>query len=83
MVGKITRLSNQPNWFHTKIHPESMGIVETSQRSDSVLVLRHRLLGRVSRRSPLGASPVAEPPELFQLKCLSHNLKGSNTLKQE
>jgi hypothetical protein len=23
-----------------------MGIVETSQRSDSVLVLRHRLLGR-------------------------------------
>jgi hypothetical protein len=34
-----------------------MGIVETSQRSDSVLVLRHRLLGRVSRRSPLGASP--------------------------
>jgi hypothetical protein len=23
-----------------------MGIIETSQRSDSVLVLRHRLLGR-------------------------------------
>jgi hypothetical protein len=46
MVGKITRLSNQPNWFHPKIHPESTGIVETSQRSDSVLVLRHRLLGR-------------------------------------
>jgi hypothetical protein len=34
-----------------------MRIVETIQRSDSVLVLRHRLLGRVSRRSPLGASP--------------------------
>jgi hypothetical protein len=46
MVGKIRRLSNQPNWFHPKIRPESMGIVETSQRSDSVLVLRHRLLGR-------------------------------------
>jgi hypothetical protein len=46
MAGKITRLSNQPNWFHPKVHPESMGIVETSQRSDSVLVLRHRLLGR-------------------------------------
>jgi hypothetical protein len=39
MVGKITRLSNQPNWFHPKIHPESTGIVETSQRSDSVLML--------------------------------------------
>jgi hypothetical protein len=57
MVGKIRRLSNQPNWFHPKIRPESTGIVETSQSSDSVLVLRHRLLGRVSRRSPLGASP--------------------------
>ena len=57
MVGKIRRLSNQPNWFHPKIHPESTEIVETSQSSDSVLVLRHHLLGRVSRRSPLGASP--------------------------
>jgi hypothetical protein len=28
-------------------------------------------------------SNVAEPPELFQLKCLSRTLKGSNTLKQE
>jgi hypothetical protein len=57
MVGKIKILSNQPNWFHPKIHPESTVIIETIQRSDSVLVLRHRLLGRVSRRSPLGASP--------------------------
>jgi hypothetical protein len=57
MVGKIRRLSNQPNWLHPKIRSESTGIVETSQRSDSVLVMRHRLLGRVSRRSPLGASP--------------------------
>jgi hypothetical protein len=39
MVGKIRRLSNQPNWVHLKIHPESMGIVKTIQRSDSVLVL--------------------------------------------
>jgi hypothetical protein len=39
MVGKITILSNQPNWLHHKIHLESTGIVETSQRSDSVLVL--------------------------------------------
>jgi hypothetical protein len=45
MVGKIRRLSNQPNLFHPKIRPESTGIVETSQCSDSVLVLRHRLLG--------------------------------------
>jgi hypothetical protein len=46
MVEKIKRLSNQPNWFHPKIHPESMEIVETIQRSDSVLVLRHHLLAR-------------------------------------
>jgi hypothetical protein len=46
MVGKIRRLSNQPNWFHRKIYPESTGIVETIQRSDFVLVLRHCLLGR-------------------------------------
>jgi hypothetical protein len=46
MVGKIRRLSNQPNWFHLKIRPESTVIVETIQRSDSVLVLRYRLLGR-------------------------------------
>jgi hypothetical protein len=46
MVGNIRRLCNQPNWFYPKIHPESTEIVETSQRSDSVLVLRHRLLGR-------------------------------------
>jgi hypothetical protein len=46
MVGNIRRLANQPNWFHPKIRPESTGIVETSQSADSVLVLRHRLLGR-------------------------------------
>jgi hypothetical protein len=45
MVGKIRRLYNQPNWFHPKIRPDSTGIVETSQCSDSVLVLRHHLLG--------------------------------------
>jgi hypothetical protein len=46
MVEKIRRLSNQPIWFHPKIRPESTRIVKTSQRLDSVLVLRHRLLGR-------------------------------------
>jgi hypothetical protein len=46
IVRNIRRLSNQPNWFHLKIHLESTGIVETIQRSDYVLVLRHRLLGR-------------------------------------
>jgi hypothetical protein len=46
MVGNIRRLSNQPNCFHPKIRPESTGIVDTNQLSDSVLVLRHRLLGR-------------------------------------
>jgi hypothetical protein len=39
MVGNIRRLSNQPNWYHLKIHPESTGIVKTIQHSDSVLVL--------------------------------------------
>jgi hypothetical protein len=57
MVGKIRILSNQPNWFHLKIHLESTGIVETIRHSDSILVLRHHMLGRVSRRRPLGASP--------------------------
>jgi hypothetical protein len=46
MVGKIRRLYNQPKWSHLKNHLESTRIVETSQRSDSALVLRHRLLGR-------------------------------------
>jgi hypothetical protein len=46
MVGKIRKLFNQPNWFHFKIHPESTEIVETIQHPDSVLVLRHLLLGR-------------------------------------
>jgi hypothetical protein len=40
VVGKIRRLSNQPNWFHLKILPKSIGIVETIQHSDFVLVLR-------------------------------------------
>jgi hypothetical protein len=30
-----------------------------------------------------GRRNVAKPPELFQLKCPSRTLKGSNTLKQE
>jgi hypothetical protein len=29
MDGKMTRLSNQSNWSHLKIHLESTGIVET------------------------------------------------------
>jgi hypothetical protein len=41
MVGKIRRLSNQPNWFHPKIQPESTEIVETIQHSDSVLVMHY------------------------------------------
>jgi hypothetical protein len=45
MVEKIKRLYNQPKWFHLKIHSESTGIVETIQRLDSILVLRHRMLG--------------------------------------
>ncbi|XP_010221635.1 PREDICTED: uncharacterized protein LOC104575983 [Tinamus guttatus] len=42
MVGKIRRLSNQPNWFHPKIRPESTGIVETriSLRGEVIRVSR-------------------------------------------
>jgi hypothetical protein len=46
MVGKIKILSNQPNRSHLKLHPELIGIVKTIQRLDSILVLRHHLLGR-------------------------------------
>jgi hypothetical protein len=75
MVGKIRRLSNQPNWFHLKTHPESTGIVETIQRSDSVLVLRHRLLGHVSRRSPLGASPGVTHTLILYLFSSRHHIR--------
>jgi hypothetical protein len=43
-----------------------MGIVETIQSSDSVLMLRHRLLGRVLCWSPLGVPPwVVHAPNLY------------------
>jgi hypothetical protein len=38
---------------------------------------------RVQPLGQLDLPVVAEPPELFQLKCPSRTLKGSNTLKQE
>jgi hypothetical protein len=42
-----------------------------------------RGVGRARRRGEglAGAEAVAEPPELFQLKCPSRTLEGSNTLK--
>jgi hypothetical protein len=45
MIGKTRILSNQPKFSYLKIYPESTGIAKTSQHSDSVLVLRHHLLG--------------------------------------
>jgi hypothetical protein len=60
MVGKIRRLSNQPNWFHLKIRPEATGIVENNSAFRfcfGAATPSVGLLGRVSRRSPLGASP--------------------------
>jgi hypothetical protein len=41
MVERIRRLSN-----HLTMHSKSMGIIETSQRLDFVLVLRQCLLDR-------------------------------------
>jgi hypothetical protein len=60
MVGNIRRLSNQRNWFHPKIRPESTGIVEnksTFRFCFGAATPSVGPLGRVSRRSPLGASP--------------------------
>jgi hypothetical protein len=69
MVGKIKRLSNQPNWFHPKIHRESTEIVETILCSDFV-----GPLGRVSRWSPLGASPgVTDALILYLFSSHRHN----------
>jgi hypothetical protein len=82
MVGKIRMLSNQPNWFHLKIHPESTGIVETIQRSDSVFVLRHCLLGRVSRRSPLGARPGVTHALILYLFSSHHHIRLGVFLRQ-
>jgi hypothetical protein len=59
MVGTIKRLSNQPNWFHLKIHPESTGIVEKNSAFRfcfNAATPSVGPLGRVSRRSPLGVS---------------------------
>ena len=54
MVVKITRLSNQPNWFHPKIHPESTGIVETSQdRKQWQYVLKHLVPYQIGRYGQL------------------------------
>jgi hypothetical protein len=65
MDENLRRYDFQPNWNHLKIHKESKGIVETSQHLDSVLVLRHRLLGCVSCWSPLGVPPgVVHAPNL-------------------
>jgi hypothetical protein len=74
MVGKIRRLSNQPNWLHLRIHPESTGIIETIQRLDSVLVLRHRLLGRWAVSEPIRGETRghAHPNTLFIQKPPPH-----------
>jgi hypothetical protein len=82
MVGKIRRLSNQPNWFHPKIRPDSTGIVKKSQHSDFVLVLRHRLLGRVSRQSPLGASPGVTHTLILYLFSSRHHIRFRFCLDQ-
>jgi hypothetical protein len=69
MVGKIKRLSNQPNFSHLKIHPESTEIIETIQCSDSifgVVTPYVEPLGRVSCWSPLGVPPgVVHAPNLY------------------
>jgi hypothetical protein len=73
MVGKIKRLSNQPNWFHPKIHLESTGIVETIQRSDSVLCCD--TVCWASRRGPLGASPGVTHTLILYLFSSHHHIR--------
>jgi hypothetical protein len=59
MVGKIRRLSNQPNWFHPKIRPESTDHQNKSEFRLCFGAVTPPVgpLARVSCRSPLGASP--------------------------
>jgi hypothetical protein len=68
MVGKIRRLSNQPNRFHL-----SSGVNE-NHRNNSAFKFYFGAatpsvgpLGRVSRRSPLGASPGVTPALILYL----------------
>jgi hypothetical protein len=49
--------------------------VSVERSSDLRVELNRRRAGEDAR--------AAEPPELFQLKCPSRTLKGSNTLKSE
>jgi hypothetical protein len=56
-VGKL-RKAIQHNWSRLKIHPESTGIVETSQRPHSGAATPSvGLLAHIMRWSPLGARP--------------------------
>jgi hypothetical protein len=78
MVGNIRRLSNQPNWFHPKIRPESTGIDETSQHSDfcfGAATPSVGPLGRVSRRSLLGASPGVTHALILYLFSSRHHIR--------
>ena len=45
MDGKIVSRSFQWHWFEAQINSESTGIVETSERPESVKLLQHHLLG--------------------------------------
>jgi hypothetical protein len=55
-----------------------------SERRGGARERRSGVIGGLAAAHGVGADgSVAEPPELFQLKCPSHTLKGSNTLKQE
>jgi hypothetical protein len=55
MDGKLTRLSNQPNWSYLKIHLESTRIVEQFCFGAATLFVGS--LAHVSRRNSLGARP--------------------------
>jgi hypothetical protein len=62
----------------------SMGDLVSGRVRDKVRARLHsgtRFTGYHISRHVLSTFNVAEPPELFQLKCPSRTLKGSNTLK--
>jgi hypothetical protein len=60
---------------------------QVEQLKDGIFISQTKytqdLLKKFGMKEVKPIKTVAEPPELFQLKCLSRTLKGSNTLKSE
>jgi hypothetical protein len=66
-----------PSWKWEDISLDFIvGLPNTSQRHDSIWVIIDRLT-KTANFLPVHTTPaVAEPPELFRLKCASHHYTG-------